>query len=66
MVWVDELMVAEHMRRSGVGSALMRHVEAWAHAAGAAQVALATRRAGAFYGSLGYFASAEYFKKPLA
>jgi hypothetical protein len=36
-----------------------------ARASGAAYVALATRRAGAFYDALGYQESATYFKKIL-
>ncbi len=35
------------------------------YASGAAYVALATRRAGAFYDALGYQESATYFKKIL-
>ena len=65
VAWVDELMVAETVRRSGASRALMRHAEEWARGIGAPQVALGTRRAGPFYRALGYDASAEYFKKYL-
>lgn len=65
VAWVDELMVAEPVRRSGAGRALLRHAEQWARDLGAPQVALATRRAGPFYRALGYDASAEYFKRYL-
>jgi hypothetical protein len=43
----------------------MESFEAWAHSRGARFVALATRRAGAFYSALGYEESAAYFRKTL-
>ena len=64
-VWVDELCVDATRRGSGVGSALMADVEAWAARRGAVVVALATRRAGAFYAGLGYEESAAYLRKIL-
>jgi GNAT superfamily N-acetyltransferase len=65
VVWVEEVMVAEPARGTGVGRQLMAAAEAWARRRGARYVALATRRAGPFYRALGYEDSAVYFKKPL-
>lgn len=66
VAWVEELMVDARSRRSGVGAALMRHAEDWARDCGAAYLALATRRAGAFYSALGYEDSAVFYRKLLA
>lgn len=63
VVWVGEIMVAEPARRRGVGRALMQAAESWAVESGAAYVALATRRAGAFYAALGFEESAAFFRK---
>ena len=63
VAWVEELMVAEAHRRRGVGEALMGAATAWAEGRGCRMVALATRRASAFYAALGYEASATYFRK---
>jgi GNAT superfamily N-acetyltransferase len=65
VAWVEEVMVAESDRGVGVGRVLMERAEAWAKEAGAAYVALATRRAGEFYGALGYEESAAFFRKRL-
>ena len=65
IAFVQELMVAQEHRRSGVGAALMGAAEEWAAGLGCAYVALATRRAGEFYRAVGYSASAEFFKKEL-
>ncbi len=61
--WVEEVMVDPARRRSGIGAALMVHAEEWAAHRGAAYVALASRRAGDFYRTLGYTDSATFFKK---
>lgn len=66
VAWIEEVMVAESARRAGAGRSLMSSAEAWARAAGAAYVALATRRAGDFYLALGYEESAAFFRKQLA
>ena len=65
VAWVEEVMVDERHRRSGVGRDLMGAAEAWALERGAAYVALASRRAGPFYVALGYADSATFFKKSL-
>jgi GNAT superfamily N-acetyltransferase len=65
VAWVEEVMVDGQWRRHGVGEALMLAAEAWARREGAAYVALASRRAGAFYTALNYEDSATFFKKTL-
>ena len=65
VAWVEEVMVDERVRRSGVGAALMAEFESWAADRGAALVALATRRAAPFYQALDYEESATYFRKLL-
>jgi GNAT superfamily N-acetyltransferase len=66
VAWVEEVMVAEPARGTGVGRQLMAAAEAWARRRDARYVALATRRAAPFYQALGYEDSATYFKKALA
>jgi GNAT superfamily N-acetyltransferase len=66
VAWVEELMVSELFRRQGIGQLLMQEFEAWAVASGCKLVALATRRAAAFYQAIGYEESATYFRKLLA
>ena len=64
-VWVGELIVADRVRRTGVGRALMARAEEWSRERGAAQVALATSRASEFYRALGYADAAIYLRKRL-
>jgi GNAT superfamily N-acetyltransferase len=66
VAWVEELMVDENNRRSGVGRRLMERAEEWARSTGAAYLALASRRAGSFYLALDYEDSAVYYRKTLA
>jgi GNAT superfamily N-acetyltransferase len=63
--WVEELAVRSAVRRRGLGRRLMESFEEWAFSRGARLVALATRRAGAFYSAIGYEESAAYFRKTL-
>jgi GNAT superfamily N-acetyltransferase len=63
--WVEELAVRSAVRRHGVGRRLLESFEEWAQFRGARLVALATRRAGAFYSANGYEESAAYFRKTL-
>ncbi len=65
VAWVEELMVAEPARRSGIATALMARVEVWAREHGAAYISLATRRAANFYDAIGYEESATFFRKLL-
>lgn len=65
ITWVEEVMVSPEHRGAGIGRALINAAEQWAHEQGAAYVALASRRAGAFYLALGYSDSATFYKKTL-
>lgn len=65
VAWVEEITVATSLRRGGVGRALMDAFETWARVRDARLVALATRRAAAFYAALGYEESAIYHRKLL-
>ncbi|KZM77978.1 GNAT family N-acetyltransferase [Cellulosimicrobium sp. I38E] len=65
VAWVEEVMVDADARRRGVGGLLMDAAERWAEDAGAAYVALATRRAAGFYARLGFEESATFFRKRL-
>lgn len=65
VVWIEEIMVDSRRRGTGVGRALMNEIEQRAERHDAAYVALAARRAAAFYGALGYEPSATYFKRVL-
>jgi len=66
VAWVEELMVAQPVRGSGVGRSLMAAAEHWAHSVPCAYLALASRRAGPFYEALGYDPSATYYRKPFS
>lgn len=63
--WVEEIVVRENRRGEGHGQGLMLQFEQWAESRGSKLVTLATRRAAAFYLSLGYEESATYFRKLL-
>jgi GNAT superfamily N-acetyltransferase len=65
VAWVEEIMVRESFRRQNVGQMLMQEFEVWAAARKSKLVALATRRASAFYQAIGYEESATYFRKLL-
>ena len=63
VAWVEEIMVTEQARRSGIGRALMSEAERWAMRIPTAYIGLATRRASEFYEALGYKQSAGFFNK---
>lgn len=63
VTWVEEIMVSEDCRLSGVGRSLMAAVERWGLARSSSMVALATRRAADFYSAIGFEESAIYFRK---
>src|SRR5581483_6190547 len=65
VAWVEELMVYEPHRRRGIGRQLMECFEQWASGRQCKLIALATRRAAAFYQRLDYEESAIYFRKRL-
>jgi len=63
---VEEIFVEETLRRMGIGEALMSAFEQRARDRGSRLVGLATRRAAAFYASIGYEESATFFRKLLS
>lgn len=63
LAWLEEIIVAAGQRRAGLGGALVAAFEHWAAGRGCRLVALATRRAEAFYHALGYPPSATYLHK---
>ena len=65
VAWIEEIMVRADRRREGHGKALIAQFEKWAGLRGSKFVALASRRASAFYLALGYERSASYFRKLL-
>ena len=64
--WVDELLVIEGFRGTGIGRQLMDAFEQWAQDRQSVLVSLATRGAAAFYEHRGYASTAGYYKKYLA
>ena len=65
VTWVEEIAVRSDKRGLGLGRELMEAVETWARSRNSKLVALATRRAAAFYKALHYDESAVYFRKLL-
>lgn len=63
--WVEELFVEEAYRKQGIGKQLMTRAEEKAVARNSKLIALATRRANEFYESIGYEASATYYRQVL-
>jgi GNAT superfamily N-acetyltransferase len=63
VAWIEELMVAEPVRRQGVATALLSSAEAWARSVPAANVALASHRSREVYLGCGYHESATLFRK---
>jgi N-acetylglutamate synthase-like GNAT family acetyltransferase len=60
---LQEIVVDDEARVSGVGTALVRAVEAECEARGVTQLTVASRRAGGFYDRLGYTQQAEYMRR---
>lgn len=60
---LQEIVVDEAKRISGVGTALVRAVEAECEARSVTQLTVAARRAGGFYDRLGYSQQAEYMRR---
>jgi len=63
--WIEELMVDPAQRRGGIGRLLVSAVEEWVRSRGGVMVSLATRRATAFWSSVGYEMSATYLRRML-
>ena len=61
--WVDELLVSEPLRGTGIGGQLMDAFEQWAQDRQCVLVSLATRGAAAFYEHRGYTSKTGYYKK---
>ena len=62
---LQELVVDEKNRSSGLGTALLDAVEVECRKRGAVQLTVASRRASAFYSERGYAVTADFLKKPL-
>jgi N-acetylglutamate synthase-like GNAT family acetyltransferase len=60
---LQEIVVEEKIQARGVGTALVRAVEADCEAHGVTQLTVASRRAGGFYDRLGYTQQAEYMRR---
>lgn len=60
---LQEIVVDDEARISGVGTALVRAVEGECEARGVTQLTVASRRAGGFYDRLGYSQQAEYMRR---
>jgi len=60
---LQEIVVDEDIQTRGVGTALVRAVEADCEANGVTQLTVASRRAGGFYDRLGYTQQAEYMRR---
>ena len=60
---LQEIVVDDTVRVSGVGTALVRTVEAECESRGVTQLTVAARRAGGFYDRLGYSQQAEYMRR---
>ena len=66
VAWIEEIMVHPDYRRTGIGKELMHNIETWATDQKCRLIALATRRASAFYEANEYEDSATYYRKLLA
>jgi GNAT superfamily N-acetyltransferase len=60
---LQEIVVDNATRATGVGTALVKAVEDLCLAKGATQLTVASRRAGGFYDRLGYHEHAEYMRR---
>ncbi len=65
VAWIEEIMVDNKFRRSGIGSELINAFEQKAKDNDCKLISLATRRAADFYSAIGYEESATYFRKLL-
>ena len=60
---LQEIVVDESLQTGGVGTSLVRAVEAACDEHGVTQLTVASRRAGGFYDRLGYTQQAEYMRR---
>lgn len=63
VAWIEEVMVHSDFRKQGIGKALVQNIEVWATNQNCRLIALATRRATAFYKAMKYEDSATYYRK---
>jgi len=61
--WVEEVMVDEAFRRSGLGRVLIATFDDWCRGRGARFISLATSRAPEFYEAIGFAPTATYFRR---
>lgn len=60
---LQEIVTDSTTRATGVGTALVKAVEALCERMGVTQLTVASRRAGGFYDRLGYHEAAEYMRR---
>lgn len=60
---LQEIVVDDSVQTAGVGTSLVKAVEAACEAHGVTQLTVASRRAGGFYDRLGYTQQAEYMRR---
>jgi N-acetylglutamate synthase-like GNAT family acetyltransferase len=60
---LQEIVTDQNTRASGVGTSLVKAVEALCEQMGVTQLTVASRRAGGFYDRLGYHEAAEYMRR---
>ncbi|MBA1145729.1 GNAT family N-acetyltransferase [Ectothiorhodospiraceae bacterium WFHF3C12] len=65
VAYLEEMVVTEDLRNSGIGRQLVQAFETWALEQGCGRAALAAQLAGPFYESLGYEAAGTHYRKPL-
>lgn len=65
VAYLEEMLVTEEMRNSGIGRQLVEAFESWAGEQGCRLAGLAAELAGPFYESLGYQAVGSHYTKPL-
>ena len=62
---LQELVVDQHARGTGIGTALVARVESECRELNVRQLTVASRRAAAFYEARGYGTTADYLKRSL-
>lgn len=62
---IQEIVVDEAQRGTGIGDLLMTANERYAQARGVRQISASTARIGSFYNHLGYSSMGEHYRKVL-
>jgi GNAT superfamily N-acetyltransferase len=65
VAYLEEMVVSEELRHSGIGRKLVESFESWARDNGCTLAGLAAELAGPFYESLGYSAAGTFYSKDL-